>query len=101
MMILQIEESKVNKLSDHIEQGLHHLGRAMSCVEQMLGDEKMHERGGYMGYREQGGRYGGGHMNNRYPIYGGYGMGYKDDEDWEEHEPMGERRRRDSRGRYM
>lgn len=102
MMILQIEESKFNKLSDHIEQGLHHLGRAMSCVEQMLGDEKMHERGGYMGYREQGGRYGGGSMGQRYPMYGGYGMGYKDEEEWEE-EQMGERRgrRRDSRGRYM
>jgi hypothetical protein len=50
----------------------------------------------------QGGRYGGGHMNQRYPIYGGYGMGYKDDEDWEDEE-MAERRggrRRDSMGRY-
>lgn len=107
MYMIQIEDSKVNKLSEHIEQGLHHLGKAMYCVEQMLDKGEMGERGGSMGYRggygmrEQGGRYGGGSMNNRYPIYGGYGMGYKDDEDWEEHEPMGERRRRDSRGRYM
>ena len=33
-------------------------------------------------------------MGNRYPVYGGYGMGYKDDEDWEDDEMMGERRGR-------
>lgn len=101
MTFIQIEEGKMNKLSEHIEQSLKHMGKAMQCV-----DEWMDEGG--MGSREgssySGGRYGGGHMGSRYPMYGGYGMGYKDDEDWEDDEMMGERRgrrRRDSRGRYM
>ena len=101
MYMIQIEEGKMDKLSEHIEQSLKHMGKAMQCV-----DEWMDEGG--MGRREgssySGGRYGGGSMGNRYPVYGGYGMGYKDDEDWEDDEMMGERRgrrRRDSRGRYM
>jgi hypothetical protein len=101
MYMIQIEEGKMDKLSEHIEQSLKHMGKAMQCV-----DEWMDEGG--MGHREgssySGGRYGGGNMGSRYPMYGGYGMGYKDDEDWEDDEMMGERRgrrRRDSRGRYM
>lgn len=101
MTFIQIEEGKMDKLSEHIEQSLKHMGKAMQCV-----DEWMDEGG--MGYREgssySGGRYGGGNMGRRYPMYGGYDMGYKDDEDWEDDEMMGERRgrrRRDSRGRYI
>lgn len=101
MYMIQIEEKKMDKLSDHIEQSLKHMGKAMQCVEEWMDESGMGERGGY-GNREQGGRYGGGSMGQRYPMYGGYGMGYKDEEEWEE-ESMGERRgrRRDSRGRYM
>lgn len=94
MMFIEIEEKKMNKLSEHIEESLKHMGKAMQCVDEWM------EEGG-MRYN-QGGRYGGGHMNQRYPIYGGYGMGYKDDEDWDDEE-MAERRggrRRDSMGRY-
>ena len=101
MRIIEISESKVGKLSEHIEQGLRHLGKAMQCVDEWMEGGEMHERRGY-GMREQeGGRYSGGY-GNRYPMpyYGGYGM--KDHEDWEEMEEMGERRRRSSRtGRYM
>lgn len=103
MRIIEISEDKVGKLSEHIEQGLHHLGRAMSCIEGMMGGYG--DRGG-MNYREHEtkhdgyGRYGHPHegMNERYPypyMGGGY-MGYRHDD-----EEMDERRRRDSRGRYM
>jgi hypothetical protein len=96
--MIEITEKKVEKLSDHIEQGLRHLGKAMQCVDEWMQEEGMGERSG-----SYGGRYGG---------RGGYGyrgsMGYRDEEDWEDmderYEDMGERRgrrRRDSRGRYM
>lgn len=85
--MIQIEESKKEKLSEHIEKALHELGKAMSCVEQFGGE-----------YGQRGGSYG-----NRYDdmgMRGGYGM--RDDEDWDEDEMMGERRRRSRRtGRYM
>lgn len=100
MKIIEITEDKVSKLSEHIEQGLRHVGKAMQCVESMM--EDYGERGG-MGYREySGSRYGSGHhtqrYGERYPMYG-----YRD-EDWDDDDEMNERRgrrRRDSRGRYM
>lgn len=106
MYMIQVEEKKMDKLSDHIEQSLKHMGKAMQCVEEWVEESGMGERGGNyggrgdMGYRGgYGNRYGGGSMGSR------YGMGYKDEEDeWEDEEMMGERRgrrRRDSRGRYM
>lgn len=98
--MIQIEDNKVSKLSDHIEQGLRHLGKAMQCVDEWMEKDGMGERRGYGMREHEGGRYGGGHMGSRYPIYRG-GMGYRDDEDWEDEEEMGERRRRNSRGRYM
>lgn len=101
MYMIQIEESKVNKLSDHIEQGLRHLGKAMQCVDEWMEEGSMHHREGHeMPHPEHVGRYGGGHMDGRYPIYRG-GMGYRDDEDWDDDE-YAERRRRSRRtGRYM
>lgn len=100
--MIEIREDKVEKLSDHIEKGLHHLGRAMSCVEGMLGNE-YGDRGG-MNYRESEnddyGRYGkhSGGMNERYPYMGGSHIMYRNQEE-DEYE-MGERRRRRSNGRY-
>jgi hypothetical protein len=85
--MIQIEESKKEKLSEHIEKALHELGKAMACVEQFGGE-----------YGQRDGSYG-----NRYDdmgMRGRYGM--RDDEDWDEDEMMGERRRRSRRtGRYM
>lgn len=85
--LIEISEQKKEKLSEHIEKALHELGKAMSCVEQFGGE-----------YGQRGGSYG-----NRYDdmgMRGGYGM--RDDEDWDEDEMMGERRRRSRRtGRYM
>lgn len=100
MKIIEITETKMDKLSEHLEQGLRHLGKAMQCVDEWMQDNGMGERGG-MNYREHEdyGRYGHPHeggMGERYPyMYRGGSMGYRDDED------MMERRRRDSRGRYM
>ena len=85
--MIEISESKKEKLSEHIEKALHELGKAMACVEQ-FGGEYGHRDGSY------GNRYD--DMGNR----GGYGM--RDDEDWDEDEMMGERRRRSRRtDRYM
>lgn len=95
--IVEITEKKVEKLSEHIEQGLRHLGKAMQCVDEWMSESGMGERSN--GY---GNRYG-----NRYEDMGsrgGYGnrggMNYRDEDEWEEEQMMGERRRRRSNGRY-
>lgn len=105
MMFIEIEEKKMNKLSEHIEESLKHMGKAMQCVDEWMEEGGMGERsgnygmrGGYSGRGGYGNRYSGGSMGGR------YGMGYKDDEDeWDDDEMMGERRGRirNSRGRYM
>lgn len=90
--MIEISESKKEKLSEHIEKALHEMGKAMACVEQF---GAMGERGGSYGsrYDDMGER-------GRYGMRGGYGM--RDDDDWDEDEMMGERRRRSRRtGRYM
>ena len=75
--MIEISESKKEKLSEHIEKALHEMGKAMAICEQ-FGDE----------------------YGSRYGERGRYGM--RDDEDWDEDEMMGERRRRSRRtGRYM
>lgn len=92
MTYIEISESKKEKLSEHIEKALHEMGKAMACVEQF---GSMGERDGSYGnrYDDMGER-------GRYGMRGGYGM--RDDEDWDEDEMMGERRRRSRRtGRYM
>jgi hypothetical protein len=114
MTVIEITEKKYDKLSEHIEESLRHLGKAMSCISEIgepygLGyrdDESMGYREGYShegrSYRKDmmGSRYG---MRSRYDNYGQRGdYGYKDDEDWDDEEMMGERRRRSRRtGRYM
>ena len=88
MYMIKITEEKVGKLSDHIEESLRHLGKAMQCVDEWM------EEGGEMGHRGdygmrndygmrggQGGRYSGGSQGS-YGNRGGYGM--RDDEDWDE-----------------
>lgn len=102
--LIEISEKKVNKLSDHIEESLKHLGKAMQCVSEWMEEgEGYGERNDYRGdsYGNRG-RYG-----NRYDgmNYRGGSMAYREDDDdeWEREEMMAERRgrRRDSRGRYM
>ena len=80
--MIEITEHKKEKLSEHIENALHEMGRAMQCVE-TLGEHEYGHRDRY-GMRYDGGSYG---MH----------------EEWDD-DDMGERRRyrrRDSRGRYM
>lgn len=97
--MIEITEKKVEKLSDHIEQGLRHLGKAMQCVDEWMQEEGMGERGG-MNYREEDEEYGRSMMSSRrgYGMRGG--MGYRDEDyDDEMSERRGGRRRR-SNGRY-
>ena len=103
MTVIEITEKKYDKLSEHIEESLRHLGKAMSCIAEIgepygLGyrdDESM-------GYSHEGRSYRKDMMGSRYDNYGMRGgMGYKDDE-WMDEDEMHERRgrRRDSMGRY-
>lgn len=102
MYVLEITEDKLDKMGDYVEDMLWAGGELMHCIEKMKGgehgyghrDSYPHEGRSY--HKDYGSRYG---MRSRYDNYGERGnYGYRDDEDWEE---MGERRRRDSRGRYM
>lgn len=103
MTVIEISDSKVEKMSEYVEDMLWAGGELMHCLEKIKEESDMGSRGGYRegrGGGSMGSRYG---MRSRYDNYGSRGdygsrMGYRDDEEeWE----MGERRRRDSRGRYM
>lgn len=96
MVQIRITSKKREKMSEHAEKALKHLGKLMQCIEE-LGDDDMDERYG-------SGRYGsgGGSMGERYPM-GGRMNGrddWEDDDDDERMPQMGERRRRASNGRY-
>lgn len=84
MYTIKITEKKKEKMAEHAEKALKHLGKLMQCVEELGEDDGMGER--------YGNRYGG-RMGSR--------MGERDDWDEDDYEPMGERRRRSSSGRYM
>jgi hypothetical protein len=94
MMFIQIEESKLDKMSEYAEKMLKYGGKLMSCIEEMSEESGMGERG-RMNYRDEGrhsyGRYGRGGYGNREDD---------DDEEYEHYQRMNERRRRDSMGRY-
>lgn len=97
MMMIEISEHKLDKATDYAEKMLKYGGMLMQCLSEW-GEESGHgERSG--GY---GNRYG-----NRYEdmgsrgVYGNRGgMNYRDEDEWEEEQMMGERRRRRSNGRY-
>lgn len=96
MVQIRITSKKREKMSEHAEKALKHMGKLMQCIEE-LGDDDMDERYG-------SGRYGsgGGSMGERYPM-GGRMNGrddWEDDDDDERMPQMGERRRRASNGRY-
>ena len=104
--VIEISDSKVDKMSEYVEDMLWAGGELMHCIEKMKGEHGYGEREGYShegrSYRKDmmGSRYG---MRSRYDNYGQRGdYGYKDDE-WMDEDEMHERRgrRRDSRGRYM
>ena len=107
MTVIEITEKKYEKLSEHIEESLRHLGKAMSCISEIgepygLGYRDEESMGYREGYSHEGRSYRRNMIGSRYDNYGMRGgMGYKDDDDeWEDE--MGERRRRSRRtGRYM
>lgn len=103
--MIEISEGKVSKMSEYAEKMLKYGGMLMECIYAMEEDAGMGHRGGsysdHYNERSMSGRY-----NMRSEYYGERdGMGYRDEEDWDEDEMMGQRRgrgrRRDSRGRYM
>jgi hypothetical protein len=95
MMFIQIEESKLDKMSEYAEKMLKYGGKLMSCIEEMSEESGMGERG-RMNYRDEGR-----HSYGRYSNRGGYGNREDDDdEEYEHYQRMNERRRRDSMGRY-
>lgn len=94
MYTVKISQKKKEKLTEHAEKALKHLGKLMQCVEELGEDDGMGER-----YNYRNGSMGGGNMGGRY----GNRMGERDDwdDDDDDDYPMGERRRRSSSGRYM
>ena len=97
--MIEIEESKVDKMSELAEKMLKYGGKLMSCIEELSEESGMGQRGGSYGNR--GGQGGGGSMGNREGGYGNRGgYGERDDEEWEDMEQMGERRGVRGTGRY-
>ncbi len=100
MVTIKITTKKKEKMSEHAEKALKHMGKLMQCIEELGEDDDM---GGNYGNRYEGGNYGnryeGGNYGNR---YGNRFTGERDDEDDDDDYPMHERRRRSrSTGRYM
>ena len=107
MYMIQIEESKLDKMSELTEKMLKYGGKLMSCLEEMSEEGGMGQRGG-QGGGSYGNRYGersggGGGYGSRYGERsgGGYGMKDEDDDEWEDEMMMRERRgvRGSGRGR--
>lgn len=96
--MIEISDTKVDKMSEYVEDMLWAGGELMHCLEKLKGESGYGERG--RSSSSYGSRYG---MRSRYDNYGDRYMGYKDDEDeWDNDDTMGERRRRSRRtGRYM
>lgn len=86
MVTIKITTKKKEKMSEHAEKALKHMGKLMQCIEELGEDDDMGER--------YGNRYEGGNYGNRY-------MGERDEDDDDDY-PMHERRRRSrTTGRYM
>lgn len=104
MTVIEISDSKVDKMSEYVEDMLWAGGELMHCLEKIKEESDMGYRGG-QSRGSMGSRYG---MRSRYDNYDTREeyeprKGYKDEDDWEDMEQMGERRgrrRRDSMGRY-
>lgn len=103
MRIIEIKEDKLEKMGELTEKMLKYGGRLMSCISEIGDEYGMSFRHGDddMDYRDYG-RYGNRSEKSRHYPMSHYGMRdemkYRDEEEWEE---INERRRRDSRGRYM
>lgn len=98
--MIEIEEKKVEKMSESIEKALKYMGKAMQCIDEVMsehdmGERYMGERGNYgQGGSSYGSHSGGGSYGSRGGSYGSrmvYGNRWEDDDDDDE---MEERRRR-------
>ena len=98
MYMIEISEHKLDKATDYAEKMLKYGGMLMQCLTEWEDESGYGERGGSQG----------GYSRSMMGSRGGYGMrggdmSYRDEEEWEDDEMMGERRgrrRRDSMGRY-
>ena len=99
MYMIEIETKEMDKASEYAEKDLKYMGKVMQCLTDWNEESGYGERSG-QGSGSYGSRYG---MRSRYDNYGQHGdYGYRDEEDWEMDDEMGERRRRSRRtGRYM
>lgn len=93
MRVIEITEKKRHKMADYAEKMLRYGGKLMQCLDELDEDSDMGHRDDEDGYR--------GRMGNRHPM----GRRMRDDmgerEDWDDDdEDMGERRGRNSRGRF-
>jgi hypothetical protein len=100
MVMIEIEEKKVEKMSECIEKALKYMGKAMQSIDELMsehdmGERYMGERGNYgQGGSSSRGRSGGGSYGNPGGSYGSrmvYGNRWEDEDDDDE---MEERRRR-------
>lgn len=99
MYMIEIETKEMDKASEYAEKALKYMGKVMQCLTEWGEEGGYSERSGHGGGSYDS-RYG---MRSRYDNYGQRGdYGYRDEEDWEMDDEMGERRRRSRRtGRYM
>lgn len=95
MYVIEISDSKIDKMSEYVEDMLWAGGELMHCLEKMKGGH------GY-GHKEHESSRDGRHSEYYHDRMGERGrMGYRDEEDWDD-DDMSERRRRSRRtGRYM
>ena len=97
MYMIEIETKEMDKASEYAEKALKYMGKVMQCLTDWEDEGGYGERSGQESYSRS-------MMGSR----GGYGMrggdmSYRDEEEWEDDDMMGERRgrrRRDSMGRY-
>ncbi|MCM1452436.1 MAG: hypothetical protein NC102_09260 [Clostridium sp.] len=93
MRMIEITESKADKLAEHAEKVLRHGKKLYECIEELCEESQIGERGGAYGSRY--GNRGGGY---------GYGSRMGQREDWEDEEESDFGQRRgvagSGRGRY-
>lgn len=105
MYMIEIETKEMEKASEYAEKALKYMGKVMSCLTEWEDESEYGERGGSQGGYSRSMM---GSRSGSYGSRGGYGMrggdmSYRDEEEWEDDEMMGERRgrrRRDSMGHY-
>ena len=96
--IIEISEHKMHKATDYAEKMLKYGGMLMQCLTEWSEESGFGERRDYYGNRYE-------NMGQRRETRGSYGsrggsMGYRDEDDDDDYEYMGQRRRRGSMGRY-